>query len=205
MKILGLCCSPRKQGNTETFLVEALEGAKAAGAEIELFHVAGKDLKPCQGCGACFKTGECVIKDDMHELYKKILEADGIIYASPIYFYGMTAQTKAIIDRSNGFERPNGLNPPETSLVNKVGGVIVTANSLGLVDGLKDLYFYMVTHQMIPANFVAVYPSGELKKMEKTMAAARELGQQMVLIAAQNFRYPAGIHRALGGYGTHTC
>jgi multimeric flavodoxin WrbA len=198
MKILGICCSPRKQGNTETFLVEALEGAKAAGAEVELYSIVGKNINPCRGCRSCIKTGECAVKDDMQELYKKMLESDGIIYASPIYFYGMTAQAKMIIDRTFA------LNRPETSLANKVGGVIVTAGSLGLVDGLKDLYFYMITRQIIPANFVAVYPSGELNKMEKTIAASRELGQQMVQIAAQKFHYPSGIGRVHIGFGTHT-
>ncbi len=200
MKILGLCFSPRKKGNTELVINEALKGAEAAGAEVEFYSVAGKNIKPCEGCRSCNKTGECKIKDDMQEIFPRLLAADGIIFGSPIYFYGMTAQAKAVIDRTISF------NSPERSVANKVGAVIVTAGSLGLVEGLKDLYFYMVTRQMIPANFIAVYPGGpgELKKMEKCMAAARELGQQMVQIAAQNFHYPPNITRTHIAYGTHT-
>lgn len=200
MKILGLCFSPRKQGNTEIVLHEALQGAKLEGSEVEFYSVAGKNIKPCEGCRSCSKTGECRIQDDMQEVYPKLLAADGIIFGSPIYFYGMTAQAKAVIDRTIAF------NLPEQSLANKVGGVIVTAGSLGLVDGLKDLYFYMVTRQIIPANFIAVYPGGpgELIKMGKSMAAARELGQQMVQIARQKFQYPKNIRRSSFGYGTHT-
>ena len=99
MKILGLLCSPRKEGNTEVLLTEALQGAQQEGAEIELYSVLGKNIQPCDGCRACNKTAECHIQDDMQELYKKLLEADGIIYAVPVYFYSLTAQAKAIIDR----------------------------------------------------------------------------------------------------------
>ena len=99
MKILGLSCSPRKMGNTEILLGEALNGAKHEGVEVELFSVSGKEIKPCDGCGSCRKTGECHIKDDMQTVYPKLVEADGIIFGTPIYVYGMTTQAKAIIDR----------------------------------------------------------------------------------------------------------
>lgn len=200
MKILGLSCSPRRQGNTEILLGQALQGAQDEGAEVELYSVSGKDIRPCDGCGACNETGECHIKDDMKNIYSKLLEADGIIFGTPIYFYSMTAQAKMIIDRTIA------LNRPERSLANKVGGVIVTGGSLGLVDALKDLYFYMVTRQMLPANFVAAYPGakGDLRKMEKGMKAAFELGQQMVQIAMKKFEYPKQFRRASFAYGTHT-
>jgi multimeric flavodoxin WrbA len=198
MKILGLSGSPNKKGNTVTLMNQALNGAKEEGAEIELYSVAGKDIKPCDGCHACGKTGECPIKDDMQPLYKKLLEADGIIFGTPVYFYGMTAQLKAIIDRTIS------LGSPGKSLANKVGGVIVTGGSLGLADTLKDLYFYMVTRQMIPANFVAAYPRIEFKQMEKCMKATNDLGHQMVQIANRNFQYPGQYARSSFGFGTHT-
>ncbi|HSW59006.1 MAG TPA: flavodoxin family protein, partial [Dehalococcoidales bacterium] len=152
MKLLGICCSPNVQGTTESLMAEAFKGAQLEGAETELFRAAGKDIKPCQGCWSCRETGQCRINDDMQELYAKMLAADGIIFGSPVYFYGMTAQAKAIIDRTIAFNRP------ERSLANKVGGAIVTAGSFGLADVVKDLYFYMVTRQIIPANYVAAYP-----------------------------------------------
>ena len=200
MKILGLSCSPRKEGNTMFLLNEALQSAKKEGAEVELWSVAGKDIKPCDACGGCNKTGECTIKDDMQDLYNKLLEADGIIFGTPIYFYNMTAQAKSVMDRTIA------LNRPERSLANKVGGAVVVAGSLGIADALKDLYFYMVTRQIIPANYIAAYPgaAGELKKMEQCMKATRDLGRQMVLIGAQKFKYPAEIRRASFGFGTHT-
>lgn len=200
MKILGLSCSPRKDGNTVFLLNEALKGAGELGAEIELYSVAGKNIKPCEGCNTCRENGECRIQDDMQELYRKLLESDGIIFGTPVYFYNVTAQAKTIIDRTIA------LNRPEKSLANKVGGVIVTGGSLGLADTLKDLYFYMVTRQIIPANYVAAYPGmpGELQKMEKCLQATRELGKQMVQIIAQKFRYPEQYRRSSFAFGTHT-
>jgi len=198
MKILGLSCSPRINGNTVSLLNLALEGAKAEGADIEMYSVAGKDIKPCDGCQACAKTGECKIKDDIQLLFTKMLEADGIIFGIPVYFYGMTAQAKAIIDRTISFSGPH------KNLANKVGGVIVTGGSLGLVDVLKDVYFYMVTRQMIPANYVAAYPRGDFKQMEKCSKATSDMGRQMVLITKQNFHYPENIGRSSFAFGTHT-
>jgi multimeric flavodoxin WrbA len=200
MKILALSCSPQIQGNTEILLAEALNGAQQEGAEVELYSVSGKTLEPCDGCRAWGKTGECHIKDDMQNLYNKLLEADGIIFGTPIYFYSMTAQAKTIIDRTMA------LNRPDRSLANKVGGIVVVGGSLGLIDAVKDLYFYIVTRQMLPANFVAAYgyAQDDVKKLEKCMNAAKELGRQMVLLAAKNFKYPSEIRRSSFAYGTHT-
>jgi multimeric flavodoxin WrbA len=199
MKILGISFSPRDKGNTELLLDKALAGAKRLGAETELYRVADKAIRPCDGCGACFKSGECHIKDDMEEVNRKLLEADGIIFGSPVYYYNITAQGKTIIDRSLPLGVTNGL-------ANKVGGIVVVGGSLGLVDAVKDLYFYIVLHQMIPANFVAAYASmkGDVKKLEKCMKAAEELGVQMVKIAEKKFVYPEGIKASHIGFGTHT-
>jgi multimeric flavodoxin WrbA len=200
MKILGISFSPREQGNTEQLLDKALAGAKSQGAKTELCRVSDKIIKPCDGCGVCFKTGECHIKDDMGEVSEKLLEAEGIIFGSPVYFYNITAQGKAVIDRT----LPLGMNGK--GLANKVGGIVVVGGSLGLVDAVKDLYFYIVLRQMIPANFVAAYASnkGDVKKLEKCMNAAEELGVQMVKIAEKKFIYPEEIKASHIGFGTHT-
>jgi hypothetical protein len=77
---------------------------------------------------------------------------------------------------------------------------------MGLIDALKDLYFYMVTRQMLPANFVAAYPGAkdELRKMGRCMNAARDLGRQMVQIAVKKFEYPSQFSRTSFAFGTHT-
>ncbi|HUX48689.1 MAG TPA: flavodoxin family protein [Dehalococcoidia bacterium] len=99
MKVLGIMSSPRRQSNTEILLDKALEGAREAGAEVEKVLVSKLKISPCLEIYACRKDGNCAIKDDMQSLYKKLLEADHIIFASPIFFYGVTSQAKAIIDR----------------------------------------------------------------------------------------------------------
>ena len=198
MKILGLSFSPRKNGNTMLLLNEALKGAQQEGADIELYSVADKNIKPCDGCRACYKTGICHTQDDMQELFEKLLAADGIIFGSPVYFYSMTAQAKMVIDRTISFNRP------ERSLANKVGGVIVVAGSQGNVDVLKEFYFYMATRQMLPANFISVYPGDDPRKLETCIKATVDLGRQMVKIAGMKFRYPAEFPRSSIAYGTHT-
>jgi multimeric flavodoxin WrbA len=99
MKVLGIMGSPRRQSNTDILLDKALEGAKEAGAEIEKVLVSKLKVSPCLEIYACLKDGNCAIKDDMELLYKKLIEADHIVFASPIFFYGITSQAKAIIDR----------------------------------------------------------------------------------------------------------
>ena len=200
MKILGLSFSPREQGNTELLLEKAFTGARQLEADTELFRVANKEIAPCDGCGSCFKTGECHIQDDMQALYIKMMEADGIIFGTPVYFYNMTAQGKAAIDRTIA------LGHAGKSLANKVGGIVVVGGSLGLLDAVKDLYFFMVTRQMLPANFVAAYASnkGDVQKLEKCMKAATDLGMKTVQIAGKEFKYPEEFKASHIAYGTHT-
>lgn len=200
MKILGVSCSPRKKGNTVILLEEMLRGAAEHGADIELFSVSGKDIRGCDGCYSCFSKGVCHIQDDMQPLYEKLIGADGVVFGSPIHFYGMTAQAKAIMDRTFA------LNQPGKSLANKVGGVIVVAGSIGLIDALKDFYFFITLKRMLPANFVAAYATGkgDARKLEKGMNAAFKLGKEIVLLVDKKFEFPDEFPRNFFAFGTHT-
>jgi len=99
MKVLGLFGSPRKDGNTDLLLEEALRGAEVEGAEVERIHLGDVNIIPCKECLKCFQNGQCILLDDMQHIYPKLLEADIIIFASPIFFYGITAWAKALVDR----------------------------------------------------------------------------------------------------------
>lgn len=99
MKILGIMGSPRIKSNTDLLLDEALKGAQSEGAEVEKIVVDKLKIAPCKEYLGCFKDGNCVIRDDMDGIYPKLLEADGIIVASPMFFYSVSAQLKALIDR----------------------------------------------------------------------------------------------------------
>jgi multimeric flavodoxin WrbA len=100
MKVLGIYGSPRKGGNSDQLLDKALEGAQSAGAEILRVYARDLNMCGCIECGGCERTGECVVKDDMQTVYPLMDEADVIILSSPIFFYGVTAQVKALIDRA---------------------------------------------------------------------------------------------------------
>ena len=200
MKILGLSCSPRKKGNTVTLLEEMLKGAAEHGANTEFFSISDKDIRGCDSCYSCFTKGECHIQDDMQPLYEKLLEADGIVFGSPVYTYGMTAQAKAIIDRIFA------LNQPGRTLTNKVCGVIVVAGSIGLIDALKDYYFFITVQRMLPANFVAAYATekGDAAQLEKGMTAAFNLGKEVVQLVDKKFKFPSEFPRNFFAFGTHT-
>ncbi|MBP1697538.1 MAG: multimeric flavodoxin WrbA [Deltaproteobacteria bacterium] len=103
MNVLGIFGSPRRGGNTEILLEEALKGAEKEGAKIERLYLSDFTLTPCKECHGCDRTGNCVILDDMQNVYPRLLEADIVILASPIFFYGVTAWAKALIDRSQAF------------------------------------------------------------------------------------------------------
>ncbi len=99
METLILTGSPRKRGNTDILAAAVADQLQANNVSVQLLRLADLEIHPCLGCGGCEKEGNCVIDDDMQALYPNIVTADKIIIASPIYFYGLTAQTKAFVDR----------------------------------------------------------------------------------------------------------
>ena len=103
MKVIGISGSPRRGGNTETLLREVLRGAEEAGAETRLFILSEMNISPCRHCYGCMAKGECVVKDDMGLIYPEVESLDALVLASPIFFYGVTAQAKAMIDRCQAF------------------------------------------------------------------------------------------------------
>ena len=103
MKVIAFQGSPRVDGNTEILLNEAIRAVQEQGHEVKNFKLNVLNIKPCQDCGGCDKTGVCIINDDMTELYREIREADRIILASPIFFFGMSAQAKNMVDRCQAF------------------------------------------------------------------------------------------------------
>jgi len=96
--IVGICGSPRKQA-TEYVLREALDMLEKMGFETEFFTVRGKKIGFCRHCDYCLENKECAVKDDMYELYPLLKDAEGIVIATPVYNGGVSAQTKAVMDR----------------------------------------------------------------------------------------------------------
>ncbi len=99
LKVLGIMGSPRYGGNSDMLLDSALKGAEEGGAKIEKIRICDLKISPCTECHGCDDTGECIVEDDMQTLYPKLVEADRLFLASPIFFMGVSAQTKALVDR----------------------------------------------------------------------------------------------------------
>jgi len=112
MKLLGIHGSPRKGGNSDILLERALQGARDAGAEVSELRARGLKLEGCRECGGCDETGQCVVDDEMQRVYGLLKEADAIIVATPIFFYTVPAQLKAVIDRCQAPWNARRLNKP---------------------------------------------------------------------------------------------
>ncbi|MFC1903360.1 flavodoxin family protein [Chloroflexota bacterium] len=180
MKILGIACSPRKHGNTELLVNESLAVAKAEGAEVELISLADKTVSPCDGCSSCRKTEVCHIKDDMQDIYTKLLEADGIIFGAPVYFWGLNAQAKALIDRTYVFS-------PKRKLKNKIVGAILVLERDGGTGALATFNDFFTIQKMIMVGRAIglCYDEGyfdkeAVRKDKKGMEQAKALGEIMV-------------------------
>lgn len=146
--ILGICGSPRKQ-STDYVLREALNYLEEQGEETEFFTVRGKNIGFCRHCDYCVKHGECVLKDDVFELYDLIKKADGFILASPMYNGGISAQLKAILDRTRGL-----LTTEPKLLNNKVGTCIMIGGDKygGQELAMQQVITFYMLNGMIPVS-----------------------------------------------------
>lgn len=97
--VLGLAASPRKKGNSECLLDACLEGVGEAGLSKEKIRICDLKISPCLNCGGCAETGVCVVQDDMQLLHNRFRETKLLIVSSPVFFMGVPAQFKAVVDR----------------------------------------------------------------------------------------------------------
>ncbi|OEU56081.1 MAG: hypothetical protein BA862_11460 [Desulfobulbaceae bacterium S3730MH12] len=99
MKLVVLLGSPRKNGNSETVAKSVVAPIERSGGTVEYIRLNDLSLRPCQGCGGCDKNGDCIIDDDMKDIYTTVDAADRLLLVSPVYFYGLSAQCKIFGDR----------------------------------------------------------------------------------------------------------
>jgi len=175
MKVLGIIGSPRQNSNTEILVNEAMEGARQAGAEVEILNITEKDIAPCNGCEFCADTSECSINDDMQQIYTKLLEADGIFIGTPVYFWSVGAQVKTFMDRTYALMR-------ERKLRGKVGGAAVVARRAGCATTYSLLITFFNQHRMTFAGGVIGYADkeGDIKTDQEAMQEARLAGRAVV-------------------------
>jgi len=187
MKVLGIMGSPRRQSNTEILLDKALEGAREAGAEVEKVLVSKLKISPCLEIYACRKDGNCAIKDDMQALYEKLLEADHVIFASPMFFYGVTSQAKAVIDRCQAlWVRRHVLGMGKEDKRERRGMFISVGATRGakLFDGavLTVKYFFDAIGVKYSGDLLVrgIDNKGQIREHPAALEDAFRLGQQLV-------------------------
>lgn len=180
--VLGLNGSPRRQGNSETLLAEALKGAEEEGADTLQFDLAFMEIAPCEACEECFVDGECIILDEMCRLYDALEQADAVIVASPIYFSGMSAQTKIVVDRCQAlWARRHLLKAPRKP---GVGAIILSAAQprAKFDNALSELRAFMVGIGIRPVSALTVPGlgnKGSAAERPETLSSARSLGKEM--------------------------
>ena len=186
-KVLGIYGSPRKGGNTDQLLDSALEGARSAGAETRSLYARDLEMSGCLECGGCDKTGTCVVKDDMQSVYPLLEESEIILVASPIFFYGLTAQLKPVIDRSQAMwsRRMIRKSPDERKHYDSGTGYLIAVGATkgkNLFEGvrLEARYFF----DALDMNFEeGLYLRGiekrsHLKEKPEALKQAFELGKK---------------------------
>lgn len=188
MNVLVVLGSPRKKGNSQTLVEKVLEGVEErlqCNAEFVYLHGL-KDLNPCMGCGGCEKTGMCVIKDDMIELYQKIDTADLLFIVTPVYFYGPSAQLKIFIDRCQArWSRKYLLKERVRQGEKRKGYLLATAATKGpkVFDAcilIAKSYFDTVDIEYGGELVVrSVDERGALKNREEEIAKAVQFGREI--------------------------
>lgn len=108
-KVLALMGSPRKRGNTDLLIDQVVRGAREAGATAEKLILNDLSIRHCQACDGCRRKPRCVTNDDMLPLYDKVLESSVIVFGTPVYWYGPSAQLKAFLDRWHALTTPDNL------------------------------------------------------------------------------------------------
>jgi multimeric flavodoxin WrbA len=182
MKIVALLGSPRKGGNTDVLADALLRGARKEGAEVEKIALRDRKIAPCRACYGCKKSGKCVIEDDMAGVLKDLLEADVWVFATPVYWWGPSAQLKLALDRMFPFcHADNGL----PARVKGKRFVLVTASeddpkkaAPHVVGMMKEAMKYLGL-QWSGQLLCQAYKRGEAAEDEKTMRAAAALGARL--------------------------
>ena len=202
--ILGISGSPRNMA-TEHILGEALKMLEERGLETEQFTVRGRQISPCRHCDYCLKNKECIIKDDMYQLYPLIRKAQGFVIATPVYNGGMSAQTKIVIDRTRATlaADPKALRM-KPGMAIAVGGDRMGGQELAL----QQIHAFFILNSMIPvsggffgANLGATFWSRDTREgaiadeegfrsLRKTVRRFAEMAVHLGNMSAQENKYP---------------
>jgi multimeric flavodoxin WrbA len=190
MKVLAISGSARKDGNTAAAVRQVFEVLEAEGIETEMIQLSGKKIHGCIACYKCFenKDKRCAVKDDVNDCIQKMIEADGIILASPTYFADVTSEIKALMDRAGMVSRANG-----DMLKRKVGAAVAVARRAGCIHTFDSLnHFFFITQMIVPGssywNLAFAREIGEFEKDAEGVATMKVLGENMAWLLKQIHR-----------------
>jgi len=182
MKVVAFNGSPRKEGNTAALIKHVLAELEKEGIETEIVQVGGKAIRGCIACTKCFENADkkCIIdKDIVNECIEKMLEADGIILASPTYFADLTPELKALIDRAGFVAKANS-----EMFRYKVGAAVVAVRRAGSIHVFDSInHFFTISQMIIPGssywNMGIGLAEGDVEKDEEGIRTMQTLGQNM--------------------------
>ncbi len=189
MKTIAFLGSPRKNGNTELLLKEVIRGVKEkSAAVVSVFNLNLMNIKPCQDCGGCEKTGECILDDDMNKIYPEVRAADRIILASPIFFFGLSAQSKTMIDRCQSFwcEKYLLKKPIQSGIFGRRGLLVLVGGmkkdvGIECSDASAKAFFRTISvpeHKVL--SFLGVDAKGAILAHPTALKEAFEAGRDLV-------------------------
>jgi multimeric flavodoxin WrbA len=182
MKVVAFSGSARKDGNTAILVNHVFRELENEGIKTELFQLAGKKIRGCIACFKCMekKNRRCSVeKDVVNDCIAMMLEADGIILASPTYFSDVSSEMKALIDRSGMVSRANG-----DMLKRKVGAAVAVHRRGGAIHSFDTMnHFFLIGQMIVPGssywNFGVGREIGEVEKDEEGIQTMKQLGQNM--------------------------
>jgi multimeric flavodoxin WrbA len=180
-KIIILVGSPRREGNSAALAEAIADGA--AGAEVEMVYLHGMKIAPCNACEACHRPEAkgCIINDDMDQLYPKLEAADAIVFASPIYWFTVSAQTKLVMDRCYALIRPGGhaFAGKRIGLAFSYGGE--DPFDSGCTNAIRTFQdaFRFIEAEIVGIVYASAAGAGEIRSNKKVMEEARDLGRKL--------------------------
>lgn len=183
-KVLVLLGSPRKTGNSATLVQSLIKGAEEAGAEVETVYLNGHDIKTCQSCYVCQKPDatKCAVDDDMQKIFPKLVEADAWVFATPVYWFSFSAQTKLLMDRlfALGAYTAVPFRDKRIAIVMTYGGNDVFSS--GCVNALRTFQdaFTYCRAKMVGMVYGTARTTEDITSNTALMQEAEQLGRRLV-------------------------
>ena len=184
MKVIAINGSARKDANTAILIKEVFKELEAEGIETKMVQLSGKKIHGCAACYKCFenKDRQCAFKDDLNPIPEKMVEADGIILGSPTYFADVSAETKALIDRSGFVSMAN-----ERMFRRKVGAAVVAVRRAGAIHAFDTInHFFLIQEMIVPGsiywNIGVGREAGSVEGDEEGLRTMATLGKNMAWV-----------------------